>query len=168
MKVDFSLPGALSFIHISFSFNVVTNVVRGHGAESSGVATDVDRTQASNTHPTQVANGTYRITQAKSVSPGAGNVAPEYKYGNPGQGLVLDVTQMLPDVDHPDQLNADTGYMVHITPYGNTDGCIGIPYTKGDPSSRKDADGIMRFLVSLFNKTMSKEGDKDATIEFKD
>ena len=147
------------------TIDVITNVNRD--SPDNNMASDTNRFQGNDTNPTQVKNGTYKITAARAPSK---IVNPDGKYGTGNQGLALDVVQELPKArgDEKGELVADSGYMIHITPYNYTNGCIGLYYDENDKESRAAAEGKMDFLVDLFNETMSENGDKDATITFYD
>jgi RHS repeat-associated protein len=150
---------------VTITIGVVTNVVKNNPDNS--IATDTSRTQNSSgkdTNPTQIENGTYNITGA--VSPSAGiNPSPYYKYGEPGNGLTTDVTQMLPDIN-TGELVPDTGYMIHITPNSYTDGCIGIPYDSSNSSSRQTAESRMDKIVNMYK--IARERGEAATITITD
>ena len=167
MTVLFTLPGvAQSFI--SEKSEVITNVVRG--VSDNSISSDQNREQISDdkgiTHPTQVANGVYNITGTRAPSENAKNTAPDYKYGS--EALDVGVTQELPDTKNLDKTHPDSGYMIHITPYLNTNGCVGIHYDINDPDSKKKAEEKMDFIVNLYKETMGSEGDKNATVEYRD
>jgi len=152
---------------VSVTYNVVTNVVRNN--PDNNVKSDINRTQSSGinkepTNPTQIANGTYDISLA--VSPSAGiNPSPYYKYGEPGNGLLIDVTQMLANIN-TGELVADSGYMIHITSNNYTDGCIGLPYDPSVTGSRQTAESKMDRLVQLF--LIAKLRNESATITITD
>jgi hypothetical protein len=148
------------------SFRVITNVVKG--TPDNTASSDTSRTQRSNgrlTNPTQLENGTYPLSDARSPSVGV-NPSPKYKYGEPGEGLSINVTQMLPEVE-TGELVADQGYMIHITPNLFTDGCIGIPYDANAGSlSKSGAQYKMDKLVDWYNIAVQR-GEK-ATITITD
>lgn len=56
--------------------------------------------------------------------------------------------------------------MIHITPNGYTDGCVGIQYNINNPESKQHAIDKMMLLVSLF-EDMNAKGEK-VFIEYKD
>jgi len=168
---DYSLPDHPNVNYynktVSVTYSVVTNVVKNN--PDNAVQSDVNRTQSSGpngepTNPTQIANGTYDILQAVSPSPGI-NSSPYYKYGEPGNGLLIDVTQLLENVN-TGELVTDSGYMIHITPNDFTDGCIGIPYSRSESSSRHTAESRMDKLVQWF--LIAKLRNEAATITITD
>jgi hypothetical protein len=83
-----------------------------------------------------------------------------HPYGERGKGLRLAATQRLPEVD-PDlrvptgEMISDTGYLIHITPYGNTNGCIGIRYVNGNDASKAEAEAKMEQLLLLYNRAIA-------------
>ena len=161
MEVLFTLSGSSTQYAFASSVTVITNVQKGIPDNSE--PSDQTRTQKNGSHPTQVANGKYRITLAKAPSTGNG------KYGEGDQGLVLGVVQVLPVADSKtgETVN-DTGYMIHITPWDYTDGCVGIPYDLNDSESKSNAEAMMKKLVDIYKDTMSEEGDKEAYIYYMD
>lgn len=161
MEVMFTLSGSTTKYAIADTTAVVTNVVKNTPDNSK--SSDTSRTQSNGSNPTQVANGRYRISVARAPSIGDG------KYGTGDQGLYLSVTQILPVANsETGETVADTGYMVHITPYSYTDGCVGIPYDANNSESKAKAEEIMNKLVEIFTDTMSKDGDKEAYVTFWD
>jgi hypothetical protein len=148
---------------ITFTLSVITNVVANN--PNNTTASDGLRIQNSNnggavTHPTQMANGTYNLSIASPSS--TVNPGPYYKYGEPGNGLFIHITQMLEDVNSGEMV-PDTGYMVHITPNNYTDGCIGIPYDREEPWTRHRAERVMDKLVDMCRITLLR--NELATIE---
>jgi RHS repeat-associated protein len=133
------------------SYNVITNVVKNNPNNNSSY--DTSRTQRSEggiTNPTQLKNGTYQLTDSRAPSNSV-NPSPKYKYGEPGEGIFINVIQMLPDVE-TGELVSDSGYMIHITPNAFTDGCIGIPYDPNEGSlSKSGAQNKMDRLVDWYN-----------------
>ena len=167
MEVEYTKPNDFNTYFFAESTIVITNVNKG--APDNRKATDTTRTQKNGTNPTQVKNGTYKITAARAPSTGNG------KFGTGKQGLFIEYSQMLEVVDSeidPDtgekEKVSDSGYMVHITPFDYTDGCVGIPYDASDSESKAAAENFIDKLVDLFTLTMSDKGDKDATIKFFD
>ena len=144
------------------TIDVVTSVdSRNQGANAT--RSDTRRTQRTGdgrTYPTQMPQGTYSITErARAPSVGEG------KYGEGNQGLVVNFSQMLQGID-PDTLEPidgvtyqDSGYMIHITPYGYTDGCIGIRYDPNVEGSRERAVAEMEYIVNQYNDAIAN-GEK--------
>ena len=162
----YTLPNDSNTYAIAETTTIVSNVNKGNPDNSK--ASDVNRYQKNGTNPTQVKNGTYKLTSARA--PLAGNSSG--KYGTGKQGLVVDVVQQLEvadkDFSNYGEKVPDSGYMIHITPNEYTDGCIGIPYNPNDPDSKTSAENFMNKLVDIFEKTMSEDGDKQATIQYMD
>jgi hypothetical protein len=156
----------VSRITTATSFRVITNVVMGN--PNNFTSSDTSRLQPSSgvfTNPTQLENGTYSLSDARAPSTNV-NPAPKYKYGEPGEGLFINVTQMLPD-SATGKLVADTGYMIHITPNNFTNGCIGIPYSADEGSGSKlGAQYKMDKLVDWYN--IATRRGENATITITD
>jgi len=163
MTVYFSPTGDLRDVQNYGTLNVITNVCRAPHRNNS-TPSDVNRWQDNGTNPTQLENGVYDLSSA--AAPKIGNGV----YGDGRQGLVIDATQMLSVTDNSKDKNGnfifestlgtkveDTGYMIHITPYKNTDGCIGINYDPQDPQSKKRALYIMEMLVYMFDSAIANQ-----------
>ena len=144
------------------SMDVVTNVNRDSPDAFNTIASDTTRSQKSGagyTNPTQMADGTYPLIEARAPTTGNG------EYGEGDQGILIGITQFLPGVyqKNPKELDGiiyqDTGYMIHITPHGNTNGCIGIRYDPKDPQSRAEAVAKMEYIVNQY-KDAIKNGEK--------
>jgi hypothetical protein len=143
------------------SMDVVTSVNRNSPGFNT-IASDTTRSQKSGngyTNPTQMANGTYPLIEARAPSTGNGD------YGEGDQGILIGITQFLPGVyqKNPKELDGfiyqDTGYMIHITPSGNTNGCIGIKYERGNQQSKDEAIAKMEYIVNQY-KDAIKNGEK--------
>ena len=139
------------------SFDVVTNVQAG--TPDNTKTSDITRTQSNGTNPTQVANGIYEITAARAPTTGNG------KYGTGKQGLYVNDSQDLL-VANTNEYETDSGYMIHITPYDYTNGCIGIKYDQNNTTSKQNALNKQIMLVSLYEEMNSKGGK--IYIEYKD
>ena len=167
MEVMYTKPGDKNTYAIADTTAVITNVNK---AEPNNTKTsDTSRLQKNGTNPTQPANGKYKIIAA--IAP----KSEDGRYGSDEQGLSLDITQMLEIADAPinpetgkKETVTDTGYMIHITPWNYTDGCVGLPYDKNDSKSKAKAETLMNKLVDIYKDTMSKNGDKQAYIFFMD
>jgi hypothetical protein len=143
-------------VWVGEQFDVVTNIVKNAGVTKSSVASNTSAKQQSQggyTHPTQMKNGTYPINEARAPTTGGGD------YGTGEQGLYINITQQLLGID-PETLEPngeiyqDTGYMIHITPYKNTLGCIGIKYESNVQGSKDAAIARMESLVNLYKEAL--------------
>ena len=149
---------------ISRTFGLVTNVNKNNPDNNKN--SDTTRAQVSAksdgkpiyTNPTQVKNGTYKITAAKAPSTGGG------RFGSGNQGLVIGFTQDLPVTDKngipikDGGTISDSGYMLHITDLFYTNGCGGFQYDPNNAESRENAEAKMNLLVLMYEITMSKKG----------
>lgn len=174
MEVYFSPTGDIKKVQYYGSFDVVTNVCRNNRDNTK--ASDTSRYQENGTNPTQVKNGIYNISEARAPNVGNGT------YGSGRDGLYIDVTQMLTVTSTDDKFSdistdpmykstygtevRDTGYMIHITPYGNTNGCVGIKYDPKDNKSKERALQTVRMLVYMYDS--AKKNGQTTQIEFKD
>ncbi len=163
----FTKPNDTNTYAISETSIIVSNVNIAN--PDNNKSSDSNRHQSNGTNPTQLKNGTYNINGSGAPSK---RVNPDGRYGSGKQGLIINVTQSLevtmPDAENFGEFVDDTGYMIHITPNEFTDGCIGIPYDPKSPESRATAETLMNKLVDIFEQTMSKYGDKKATITIMD
>jgi hypothetical protein len=141
---------------VSQDMGVVTSVVKdspGHNA----IASDTRRTQKTGeglTNPSQMPAGTYPLIKARAPSTGEG------KYGSDDLGLDIGFSQILQGVDATNMpieglTLKDDGYMIHITPYGNTNGCIGIKYDEKVEGSREAAEAKMRYIVDQYKEAIN-------------
>ena len=174
MTIYYSPTGDIKHVQCYGTFDVVTNVCRAP-FNNNNKESDTNRWQGNGTNPTQLANGVYDLSEA--IAPKVGNGL----YGTGKQGLYIDTSQLLEVTDN-NTLNPETGelkfesvlgtkvyddgYMIHITPYGNTDGCIGIKYDANDPKSKARALYLMNMLVSMFDS--AKANGQKTQIEIKD
>ena len=158
-------PGSIvTSTSTTITFSVITNVVSGNPDNSK--KSDDNRVQTSGdliTRPTQLANGTYNIAAAVSPSEKV-NPSPQYIYGRPGNGLSINAVQMLEDIN-TGKLVPDSGYMIHITPNKNTNGCFGIYYNSDITRERYDAEMRMQWLVILHKFAKSQGGSSIITVK---
>jgi hypothetical protein len=149
------------------SINVITSV-NSNFPGANTIASDKGRIQLSGegkyTNPTQLpSNTTYSITEPpRAVMYGN----KDGKYGTGEQGLLINAVQTLPGVNANNDLleditYQDSGYMIHITPYGYTNGCVGIWYDPNDKTgaSKRRAIEQMNWLVDQY-KNATKNGEK--------
>jgi hypothetical protein len=112
----------------------VTTAVVSHDPSKNTDTGRWQKTGDTRTHPTQFPNGTH-------VATGSGKTS-DAKFGD--VWLKTGASQMLPGENEKEV--SDAGYFIHLTPYSNTNGCVGI-------LSKEDMD----ILLNLF------EANKDTT-----
>jgi hypothetical protein len=121
--------------------------------------TRTQKTDSGHTNPHQMTPGTYPLTEARAPTTGDG------KYGSGDLGILIGFSQILQAVDPKTKepieglTLSDSGYMIHITPNGFTNGCIGIFYDPDIEGSREAAEAKMRFIVDQYNDAI-QNGEK--------